>query len=60
MTSNDGGKVCSSGTIYMVLLILTSITPMSIGGVYIYFYWHMIKTLIKCHIKYINEPNKRN
>ena len=34
---------------------------MGIGSVCVYFYWHTIKiALINCHIKYINEPNKRN
>ena len=43
MTLNDHGKVCSSCTIHIVLLIITSITLMNIDGVYIYFYWNAIK-----------------
>ena len=46
VTLNDLEKVCNSCTIYIVLLIIpsiTSITLMGIGSVYIYFYWYTIK-----------------
>ena len=42
VTLNDHGKVCNSCTMYIVLLIITSITLMCIGSVFIYFYWHTI------------------
>ena len=35
MTLNDHRKVCNSFTRYIVLLIITSVTLMSIGSVYI-------------------------
>ena len=37
VTFNDPEKVCNSCTIYIALLIITSITVMSIGSIYIYF-----------------------
>ena len=42
VTLNYHEKVCNPCTIYIVLLIITSITLMGIGSVYIYFYWHTI------------------
>ena len=38
VTLNGHEKVCNSCTIYIVLLIISSITLMGIGSVYIYFY----------------------
>ena len=43
VTLNDHGKVCNSCTVYIVLLIITFITLICIGGVYIYFHWHTMK-----------------
>ena len=43
VTLNNYTKVCNSCTIYIVLLILTSITLMGIGSAYIYFYSHTKK-----------------
>ena len=42
-TLNNHRKVCSSCTIYIVFLIITSITLMGIDVVFIYFYWHTIE-----------------
>ena len=38
VTLNDPEELCNACTIYIVLLIITSVTLMSIGSVYIYFY----------------------
>ena len=43
VTLNYPGELCNACTIYIVLLIITSVTLMSIGSVYIYFYWHTMK-----------------
>ena len=61
MILNNHREVYNFCTIYIVLLIITSITLMSIDRVCIYIYWHTIKiVLINFHIKYINGSNKRN
>ena len=58
MTLNDHGKVCNSCTIHIVLLIITSITLMNVGSVYIYFYWNTFKTSF--NKLSLNESKERN
>ena len=59
MTLNDYGKVCNSCTIYIVLLIITSITFTSIGRVNIYFYLHTIKKLFNKLPYYVYNESKK-
>ena len=38
---NDYEKTCSSGTVYMLLLIIFFIISISISSVFIYFHWYL-------------------
>ena len=44
-TLNDHGKVCSSCTVYMVLLVIFFIISIGISCAFIYFYWYLKKDI---------------
>ena len=61
VTLNDHEKVCNFCTIYIVLLIIVSITLMGIGSAYIHFYLYTIKNCFnKLLYECISESYKRN